>query len=73
MAVDGIINNEPVSQDQILRGEQVQGNLDFPCSANHKQNWLPYTVDPYSAMYVWSALLAGTTLTTGPLPADSRQ
>ena len=24
------------------------GNIDFPCSADHGQDWSPYPVDPYS-------------------------
>ena len=39
---------EPVSQDQILRRERGQGNIHFPCSADHLQDWQPYPVDPYS-------------------------
>ena len=39
---------EPVSQDHILRLEWGQGNINFPCSADHEQNWQTYTVDPYS-------------------------
>ena len=39
---------EPVSRDQILRRERRQGNINFPCSANHEQDWQPYPVDPYS-------------------------
>ena len=42
---------EPVSRDQILRRERGQGNAHFPCSADHEQDWQPYPVDPYSAMY----------------------
>ena len=30
---------EPVSRDQILRHERGQGNIHFPCSAAHKQDW----------------------------------
>ena len=48
MTRDGVV--EPVSRDQILRLEQGQGNIHFPCSADHEQNWQPYTVDPYSAV-----------------------
>ena len=53
---------EPVSRDQILRHARGQGNIHFPCSANHEQDWQPYPVDPYSALcddhtyihtYVW--------------------
>ena len=39
---------EPVSRDQILRHERGQGNIHFPCSADHVQDWQPYPVDPYS-------------------------
>ena len=39
----------PVTQeDQILRGERGQENIhSLPCSADHKQDWQPYPVDPY--------------------------
>ena len=39
---------EPVSRDQILRHDRGQGNNNFPCSADHVQDWQPYPVDPYS-------------------------
>ena len=39
---------EPVSRDQILRHERGQGNMYFPCSADHVQDWQPCPVDPYS-------------------------
>ena len=39
---------ETVSQDQILRHERWQGNIIFPCSTDHEQDWQPYPVDPYS-------------------------
>ena len=39
---------ETVSRDQILRHERGQGNNNFPCSADHVQDWQPYPVDPYS-------------------------
>ena len=26
------------------------GNIHFPCSADHEQDWQPYPVDPYSAI-----------------------
>ena len=42
---DGTV--EPVSRDQILRRERGQGNINFPCSADHEQDWQPYPVDPY--------------------------
>ena len=41
---------EPVSRDQILRHARGQGNIHFPCSADHEQDWQPYPVDPYSAL-----------------------
>ena len=41
---------EPVSRDQILRHARDQGNIVFPCSADHEQDWQPYSVDPYSAI-----------------------
>ena len=41
---------EPVSRDQILRRERGQGNIIFPCSAGHEQDWQPYPVDPYYAI-----------------------
>ena len=43
---------EPVSRDQILRRERGQGNINFPCSADHEQNWQPYPFDPYSELNV---------------------
>ena len=41
---------EPVSRDQILRHARRQRNINFPCSADHEQDWQPYPVDPYSAI-----------------------
>ena len=41
---------EPVSRDQILRHARGQGNINFPCSADHEKDWQPYPVDPYSAI-----------------------
>ena len=41
---------EPVSRGQILRHARGQGNISFPFSADHDQDWQPYPVDPYSAM-----------------------
>ena len=34
----------------ILRYEQGQGKVMFPCSADLAQDWQPYPVDPYSAI-----------------------
>ena len=39
---------EPVSRDQILRRERGQGNIPFPCSVDHEQDWQCYPVDSYS-------------------------
>ena len=41
---------ELVSRDQILMRERGKGNIHFPCSADHEQDWQPYPVDPYSAI-----------------------
>ena len=42
---------EPVSRDQILRHVLWgQGNIHFPCSPDHEQDWQPYPVDPYFAI-----------------------
>ena len=45
---DGTV--EPFSRDQFLRRVRGQGNIHFPCSADHDQDWQPYPIDPYSAM-----------------------
>ena len=39
---------ELVSRDQILRRERGQGDIHYPCSADHERDWQPYPVDPYS-------------------------
>ena len=39
---------EPVSQNQILRRERGQGNIHFPCSVDHVQDWQPYPVEIYT-------------------------
>ena len=41
---------EPVSRDQICRHARGQGNINFPRSADHEQDWQPYPVDPYYAI-----------------------
>ena len=43
---------EPLSRDQILRRERGQGKNRFPYSADHKQDWQPYPVDPYPVMTI---------------------
>ena len=39
---------EPVSRDKVLRREQGQENIHFPCSTDHEQDWQSYPVDPYA-------------------------
>ena len=39
-----------LTRDGILRHARGQGNVHFPCSADHDQDWQPYPVDPYSAI-----------------------
>ena len=34
----------------MLRRERGQGNIHFPCSADHEQDWQSCPVDPYSAI-----------------------
>ena len=29
-----------------MRSERGEGNIHFPCSANHKQDWQPCSFDP---------------------------
>ena len=53
---------EPVSRDQILRRERGQGNVHFPCSADHEQNWQPYPVDPYSCYMCDHTYMPGSAL-----------
>ena len=48
LARDGTAKS--VSRDQILGHARGQGNIHFPCSADHEQDWQPYPVDPYSAI-----------------------
>ena len=40
---------EPNSRDQTLRRQRGQGKSRFPCSADHEQDWQPYSVDAQSA------------------------
>ena len=41
---------ELISRDQVLRHAREQGNINFPCLADHEQDWQPYPVDPFSAI-----------------------
>ena len=68
---------EPVSRDQILRHARGQGNIIFPCSADHEQDWQPYPVDPYSAIcddhtYIHTYIYDTKTRTLIQLIAQSR-
>ena len=36
---------EPISRDQILKHARGQGDINFPCSADHEQDWQPYPVE----------------------------
>ena len=47
---------EPVSRNQILRREREQGNIHFPCSADHVQDWQPCPVDPCVCVCVFIKL-----------------
>ena len=42
---------QPVSRDQTLKHARRQGNIHFPSSTDHEQDWQPYPIDPYSAIY----------------------
>ena len=48
METSGDRTAEPVSRDQKFRRGRGHGNIRFPCSADHVQDWQPYPVDPYS-------------------------
>ena len=43
---------ELVSRDQILRHAREQGNVYFPCSADHEQDWQPYPRLIHTLLYV---------------------
>ena len=61
---------EPVSRDQILRRERGQGNIHFPCSADHVQDWQPYPVDPYSC-YMCDHTTSPSTTPVSHLPTKA--
>ena len=52
---------EPVSRDKILRRIRGQGNMNFPCSADHEQDWQPCPVDPYSCYMCDHTYIHGST------------
>ena len=39
---------EPVQRDQPLRRERGQEYIHLSCSADHEQDWQPYSIDTYS-------------------------
>ena len=42
---------DPVSRETKLSGANGDGEKKyFPCSADHKQDWEPYSVDPYRTL-----------------------
>ena len=44
---------ESLSGDQIPKHERGQGEIVFPCSADHEQGWQPDSVDyTYSLLYI---------------------
>ena len=57
---------ESVSRDQIPRREQGQGNIHFPCSADHEQDWQPYPVDLYSTVLLLLLFLTFSVLVANP-------
>ena len=69
---DGTV--KPVLRDQIPRRERGQGNIHFPCSADHEQDWRTYPVGPYYAicddhtyMYVCIFIKLHITAQSGPV------
>ena len=62
---------EPVSRDQILRRERGQGNIMFPCSADHVQNWQIYPADPYYC-YMCGHTYVHTTCTLYEVDSEMR-
>ena len=62
---------ETVSRDHILRQERGQGNIHFPYSADHEQDWQPYPVDPYSCYmsdYTYMVVTLGQHYNIGEKP-----
>ena len=62
---------EPVSRDQIPRRKRGQGNINFPCSADHEQDWQPYPDDPYSCYMRDHTIHTTQERSTGNKPAGS--
>ena len=50
---------KPVSRNQILRREWREGNIIFPCPADHEQDyWQSYLVDPYYSAMLFLCLVS---------------
>ena len=48
---------ECVSRNQLLGREHGHGNIQFPCSADHVQDWKPHPVDRYHIIFgIWYLL-----------------
>ena len=60
-----------MTRDQTLRRERGhEKEVRFPCSADHKQDWKPYSVDAQSAerndhMVTYSLLIAQRDISSG--------
>ena len=64
---------EPVSRDQILRRERGQGNIRFPCSADHEQDLQSYPrVDPYSCYIYYDVMNIHTYIQQAAAEANHR-
>ena len=48
---------ERVLRDQILRHVRGRRNINFPCLADHEQDWQRFPVDPYFVIYVMTMML----------------
>ena len=51
---------ELISRDQIFRCERGRGNIIFPYSADHDQDWQPYPVDPDSTTVLQHVITINT-------------
>ena len=38
----------PSREAELSGANEYRENFNFPCSADHEQDWQPYPVDPYS-------------------------
>ena len=56
---------EPVSRDEILRREPGQGNIHFPCSADHEQDRQPCPDDYTHTYNIYILLILHTQAESG--------